>query len=71
MAESGFELNRWFIAEGGVESLAVVGGFEECANVGPCLGNIAVVAGVDLFLLQRLHETLGFGVVIGDRKSVV
>ena len=65
LAESGFELNGWFIAEGGVEPLAVVGFFEEAADVGAGVFDGLVVFGVDLLFLERLHEALGFGVVIG------
>ena len=47
-----------------MKPLAVVGGLNELPNGGSGVGEITIGAGVDLLVLERLHEALGHGVVI-------
>ncbi len=60
----GFELHWRQVGKSRVEPLAVVGGFNELSDDRPGMGEITVGAGIDLFVLERLHETLGHGVVV-------
>jgi hypothetical protein len=60
----GFELDRGFIAEGGMEPTAVIDGFEEGADAGAGVFEAGVGFAVDLLVFGRPHETLSLGVVV-------
>ena len=48
-----------------MEPLAVVGSLDELPDGVPGMGEITIGAGVNLLVLERLHEALGHGVVVG------
>ena len=48
-----------------MKPLAVVGSLDELPNRGPGVGEIAIGAGINLLVLERPHEALGHGVVVG------
>ena len=48
-----------------MEPLAVVGLLDEASDAGAGIASIAIGAAVDLLLLERFHEALGLGVVVG------
>ena len=48
-----------------MEPSAVVRGLDEVSDGGAGMGEIAIGAGVDLLVLERLHEALGHGVIVG------
>ena len=62
--DAGLELDRGEIRQGGVQALAVVHLLDERADGATRLVGITVAASVDLFLFERLHEALGFRVVV-------
>src|SRR5208283_6119310 len=64
LAEFGFELNRGFVAERGVQPTSIIDDFEEGADMGSGLVDRRISFAVHFFLLQRAHEALGLGVVI-------
>lgn len=64
MAEFGFELDRGFIAEGGMQSASIIDVFEEGADMDFGLVDRRIEFAVHFLLLQRAHEALGLGVVI-------
>lgn len=48
-----------------MEALGVVDGVDEFADRAPCNDDVLEAAAVDFFGIEGLHETLGFGVVVG------
>ena len=64
LAEFGFELDRGFVAEGGVQSASIIDVFEEGADIGSGLIDRRISFAVHFFLLEGSHEALGLGVVI-------
>ena len=60
-----FELHWRQVGKSRVEPLAVVGRLNERPDGGPGMGEIAIGAGINLLVLERPHEALGHGVVIG------
>src|SRR3954454_6109693 len=59
------ELDRRSIAERRMQPLAVVDLFDEGADLLAGIIDVAIVSSVDLLLLERLHEALGLGIVVG------
>src|SRR5450631_4950118 len=59
------ELGRWSIAERGVQALLVVDLLDEGADAARGFMVIAIEPAIDLLGLERLHEALGLGVVVG------
>ena len=59
------ELGRWSIAQGRVQALGVVDLLDEGADAARGFMVIAIEPAVDLLGLERLHEALGLGVVVG------
>ena len=64
LAEFGFELDRGFVAERGMQPASIIDGFEEGADMGSGLVDRRISFAVHFFLLQSAHEALGLGVVI-------
>src|ERR1700731_4739384 len=63
--EIGFELDRGFVAERGMQSASVIDVFDEGAYVGSGFLARGVGFRVHFLLLQGSHEALGLGVVVG------
>src|SRR5882762_561824 len=62
---AGLELGRWSIAERGVQALLVVDLLDEGADAARGFMVIAIEPAIDLLGLERRHEALGLGVVVG------
>ncbi len=58
------ELGGWPIAQCGMEAFAIVRGFQKGSDSGSCLGQVAVFDAMHLLVLKRLHEALGFSIVV-------
>src|SRR5271155_5182014 len=65
LGEIGFELDRGFVAERGMQSASVIDVFDEGAYVGSGFLDRGVGFRVHFLLLQGSHEALGLGVVVG------
>src|SRR5271166_881579 len=63
-AEFGLELGWGFVAERRVQTLGVVDGVDEGADLAAGVVDVGVGSGVDLLLLERLHEAFRLGVVV-------
>src|SRR5882724_13254095 len=63
------ELPWWNITQCRVQPLAIVILLDELQDVGAQVVEIRVLVGIDLFPLERLHEALATGVVVGVRRS--
>src|SRR5215470_17835120 len=61
----GFKLGGRLIRQCRVQPLAIIDLFDEAADHFLCLMGVAVAAPVYFLLLERLHEALRFGVVVG------
>ena len=61
----GLERDRRPVAERGVQPLAIVDLVDEDADVVRRVAVIAITGAVDLLALERSHEALGLGVVVG------
>src|SRR5580704_17399404 len=59
------ELGGWAVAQGRVQALLVVDLVDEGADAALSLLVIAVAPAIGLLGLERLHEALGLGVVVG------
>src|SRR6185369_1719127 len=69
---SGFELSLeliWrLVTECRVQATAIVISFNERFDVAAQVSEITIVIGVDLFVLERLHEALTTSIVVGVRR---
>src|SRR6266849_10416657 len=61
----GFEPGRRQVAQGRMQALAVVHLIDEVRDGGADLLAVAILLQIHLLALERLHETLGLGVVVG------
>src|SRR3954454_3170769 len=55
---------RGRITQSRVEVPGIVGLLQKRADAAPCYGDVTVLGPVYFFMLGRLHEALGFGVVV-------
>src|SRR5437588_9092940 len=60
-----FELGGWTITERGMQPLLVVDLLQKLADASARFGQVAILAAIDFFALQRLHERLTGRVVPG------
>jgi len=58
------ELGGWQVTQAGMQALLVIDGLQEVADLHSGIGKGVALAQVDLLILQRLHEALGFAIVI-------
>ena len=65
------ELGRRHIPQGGVQPLLIVDAFPELTDLRVGVSQVAVLAAIDLFVLQRFHERLAGRVVIGVFGTVL
>src|SRR5205807_398278 len=65
LRECGFELKGRLVAERRMEALLVVDLRDEAVDAATGVVEVEESLAVDLFGLERLHETFGFGVVEG------
>jgi hypothetical protein len=63
------ELLRRSIAQGRVQPAAIVILLDELLDVGAQIFQVAIDVGMDLFPLQRAHEALAEGVVVGIGRA--
>src|SRR5215510_9017438 len=59
-----FELGRWLVGQGRVQPLTIIDAVDEDADRRAGLLDVAIVAAVDLLLLEGAHEALRLGVVV-------
>ena len=59
------ELDGWSIRERRVKPVAIIDLFDEVTDRAAGVLDVAVAARLNLFVLERLHEALRLGIVVG------
>ena len=65
----GFIIDWREIGQGRVQSLLIVDRLDKPADRRTGMGEVLILAGIDLLALDRLHEALGHGIVIAPSLS--